>query len=110
MAARHYDLYAERMPRDYPYADDGMKAALNYYEAYRAEIDIEIEDNNTGYDGIKPPLPGLRLFEAGSDNEWTNRVEYLRAKPRCRATARNPDFSRRQQLGIQRRWHRHHRN
>lgn len=64
MIARRYDFDAERMAQDYPYPIENLKAALNFYEAYRQEIDQAIEDNDIGYEAMKRLLPTVRLFEA----------------------------------------------
>lgn len=63
MIARPRDMSAERIARDYPYPIENLKAALNYYEAYREEIDQAIEDNEIGYETMKRLLPNVRLFE-----------------------------------------------
>jgi uncharacterized protein (DUF433 family) len=63
MIARRYDLDAERIAQDYPYPIPNIKAALNFYDAYRAEIDQAIEDNHIGFEAMKRLLPGIRLFE-----------------------------------------------
>lgn len=67
MIAKRYDLDAERMARDYPYPIENLRAALNFYEAYREEIDRAIEDNDIGYEAMKRRLPNVRLFEAPSE-------------------------------------------
>lgn len=63
MIARHYDFNAERMAQDYPYPVENLRDALNFYEAYREEIDQAVEDNNIGYEAMKRLLPQGRLFE-----------------------------------------------
>lgn len=63
MIAKKYNLDAERMAQDYPYPAEKIKAALNYYEAYRDEIDQAIEDNHIGYEAMKRLLPHVQLFD-----------------------------------------------
>jgi uncharacterized protein (DUF433 family) len=63
MIARRYEMDAESMARDYPYAVENIKAALNFYAAYQDEIDQAIEDNNIGFEAMKRLMPNIRLFE-----------------------------------------------
>lgn len=62
MIAKRYDFDVMRMAQDYPYPVENLAAALNFYEAYREEIDQAIEDNNIGYEAMKRLLPGVELF------------------------------------------------
>lgn len=42
------------------------RAAINYYEAFPAEIDDAIQDNRSlGYDKLKRILPAIQLIEVG---------------------------------------------
>jgi uncharacterized protein (DUF433 family) len=63
MIARHYDFDVERMAQDYPYYIGDIKSALNYYDAYRDEIDLAIEDNDMSFEEMKRILPNIQLFE-----------------------------------------------
>jgi len=63
MIARPREMNAERIAQDYPYPVENIKAALNFYEAHRDEIDQAIEDNHIGYEMMKRLLPNVRLFE-----------------------------------------------
>ena len=61
--ARPREMNAEQIAQDYPYPVENIRAALNFYEAYRDEIDQAIEDNGIGYEAMKRLLPNVRLFE-----------------------------------------------
>lgn len=63
MIASRYAMDAERTAHDYPYPIENIQAAINFYEAYREEIDQAIEDNHIGYEAMKRRLPNIRLFE-----------------------------------------------
>jgi len=63
MIARPREMNAERIAQDYPYPVENIQAAINFYEAYRDEIDQAIEDNHIGYEAMKRLLPNVRLFE-----------------------------------------------
>jgi uncharacterized protein (DUF433 family) len=63
MIARPREMNAERIAQDYPYPVENIRAALNFYEAYRDEIDQAIEDNQIGYEAMKRLLPNAQLFE-----------------------------------------------
>ncbi|HZO89142.1 MAG TPA: hypothetical protein VFB38_12465 [Chthonomonadaceae bacterium] len=63
LIAQHHEMDAERVAHYFQRPVEWVKAALNYYEAYREEIDQMIEDNRLGYDALKRLLPNLRLVE-----------------------------------------------
>lgn len=63
MIAKPREMNVERIAQDYPYPIENIKAALNYYEVYRDEIDLAIKDNEIGYEAMKRLLPNVRLFE-----------------------------------------------
>jgi uncharacterized protein (DUF433 family) len=67
MIVKRYDMDYQRMTKDYPYSTESIKAAINFYEAYQEEINLAIEDNNIGYEGVKRLLPNTRLFEVPKD-------------------------------------------
>ncbi len=67
MIAKQYEMDAERMASDYPYPVDNIRAALNFYEVYKDEIDQAIEDNNIGYEAIRRLLPYIRLFDVSEE-------------------------------------------
>jgi len=62
MIARDYNFDAERMAQEYHQPVEAISAALQFYKAYRTEIDQAIEDNNIGYDTMKRQLPNLKLL------------------------------------------------
>ena len=70
MIAKPRQMNAERIAQDYPYPVENIQAALNFYEAYRDEIDQAIEDNQIGYEALKRLLPNARLFEAPKETVW----------------------------------------
>ncbi len=73
MIARHYDLDAERTAAYVQYPVEIAQAALNYYEAYREEIDQAVEDNNIGEERLKRLFPHLRVFTVpAQDGEQTS--------------------------------------
>ena len=63
MIAQDFGMDAERVAQAYPYPVENIKAAINFYEAYREEIDQAIKDNDIGYEAMKRLLPNVRLFE-----------------------------------------------
>lgn len=63
MIAKGYDMNAEQVAQYFPYPVENIKAAIDFYEAYREEIDQALEDNNIGYERLKRLLPNIRLFE-----------------------------------------------
>ncbi len=69
MIAKRYVMDAERMAEDYPYPVDSIRAAISYYEAYREEIDLAIEDNQIGYEAMQRLLPGVKLFEVPKESD-----------------------------------------
>lgn len=62
MIALHYDMDAERTAAYLQYPVEIAKTALNYYNAYRKEIDQALEDNNIGEERLKRLFPNLRVF------------------------------------------------
>jgi hypothetical protein len=67
VTARHYDLDAERTASHFQHPVASAHAALNYYSAYREEIDQAIDDNHVGYEAMKRRLPHIRLFTVPLD-------------------------------------------
>ena len=63
MVARRFGLDADRVSEHLRYPVETMKAGLNYYEAYRGEIDQALLDNEIGEERLKRMLPNLRVFE-----------------------------------------------
>jgi len=68
MIARRYDMDAGRTAAYLHYPVEIAKAALNYYEAYRAEIDQALEDNNMGEERLRRLFPNLRVFTAAAES------------------------------------------
>ena len=64
MVARRFDLDAARTAAHLQYPVEAMRAALNYYGAYRAEIDQALLDNEIGEERLKRLFPSLRVFDA----------------------------------------------
>jgi len=69
MVARRFALDAERTAEHLRYSVETMKAGLNYYEAYREEIDQALLDNEIGEERIKRLIPNLRVFEVKTHPE-----------------------------------------
>ena len=67
MIAQDFGMDAERVAQAYPYPVEKIKAAMNYYEAYREEVDQAIADNDIGYEAMKRLLPAIRLFEVPNE-------------------------------------------
>jgi hypothetical protein len=68
LIAHDHDLDAARTAAYFQRPVEWVNAALNYYEAFRIEIDHAIEDNDSlDYDALKRRLPGLRLTEIPGD-------------------------------------------
>ena len=64
MVAQGLDLDAQRTA-DYLQCPVGnVKAALNYYDAYREEIDQALQDNNLGEERLKRLFPNLQVFSS----------------------------------------------
>jgi len=63
MIARHYYMDVQQMARAYPHPPENIHAAINYYDAYREELDQAIEDNQIRYEAMKNLLSNIRLFE-----------------------------------------------
>jgi hypothetical protein len=58
MLAREYGMDAERTAAHFGWPVHRVRAALNYYEAYPAEIDQAIADNlSISFDQVKRALP-----------------------------------------------------
>ena len=69
MVARRFDLDAERTAAHLQYPVELVKAALNYYAAYREEIDRALLDNEIGEERLRRIFPNLRVFDASSPGE-----------------------------------------
>ena len=69
MIAKPFEMNVEKVAQFYPYPVERIKAAFNYYEAYTAEVDQAIEDNNIGYERMKGLLPNLNLFEVPHESQ-----------------------------------------
>ena len=69
MAARHYDMDAERTAAYFEYPVETVNAAFYYYDAYREEIDQALADNEVGEDRLKRLFPDLRVFTVPARGE-----------------------------------------
>lgn len=69
MVARGFDLDAERTATYLSCPVENVKAALNYYNAYREEIDQALNDNNIGEERLKRMFPNLRVFTFPAQDE-----------------------------------------
>ncbi len=62
MIARSFEFNAERIAQNYPIPVKAIQSAFHFYEAYREEIDLAIEDNDIGYDAMQQHLPNVQLM------------------------------------------------
>ncbi len=62
MVARGFDLDAGRTAGYLQCPMEHVKAALNYYNLYRDEIDQALQDNDMGEERLKRLFPNLRVF------------------------------------------------
>ncbi|HZO88689.1 MAG TPA: hypothetical protein VFB38_10160 [Chthonomonadaceae bacterium] len=69
MVARGFDMDAERTAAYLQCPVENVKAALNYYEAFREEIDQALADNNMGEERLKRRFPNLRVFTFPKQDE-----------------------------------------
>lgn len=61
MVAQRFDLDAVCTAEHLQYPVEAVRAALNYYEDYRAEIDQALLDNEIGEERLKRLFPALRV-------------------------------------------------
>jgi len=69
MAARGFDEDAERTAAYLQCPVDNVEIALNYYRAFRDEIDQAIADNDVGEERLKRLFPKLRVISVSRANE-----------------------------------------
>lgn len=69
MVARGFDLDAERTAAYLRCPVENVNAALNYYHAYREEIDMALEDNDLGEERLKRLFPNLRVVTFPAQDE-----------------------------------------
>ena len=62
MVARGFDMDAERTAAYLQCPVENVKAALNYYHAFREEIDQALADNDLGEERLNRMFPSLRVF------------------------------------------------
>ena len=62
MVAQGFDMEAERTAEYLQCPVGNVKAALNYYNAYREEIDQALQDNEMGEERLKRLFPNLQVF------------------------------------------------
>ena len=62
MVAQGFGMDAERTAEYLQCAVGNVKAALNYYHAYREELDQAIQDNDMGEERLKRLFPNLQVF------------------------------------------------
>lgn len=62
MVARGFDMDAERTAAYLQCPAENVKVALNYYNAYREEIDQALADNDIGEERLQRMFPNLRVF------------------------------------------------
>lgn len=69
MVARGFGMNAEHTAEYLQCPIRNVKAALNYYEGYRAEIDRTLADNDQGEERLTRMFPGLFVFKASGEQE-----------------------------------------
>lgn len=69
MVARGFDMDAERTAAYLQCPVENVKAALNYYHAYREEIDQALQDNDIGEERLKRMFPNLRVLTFPAQDE-----------------------------------------
>ena len=62
MVARGFDLDAEQTAEYLQCPAENVMIALNYYNAFREEIDLALEDNEIGEERLKRLFPQLRVI------------------------------------------------
>jgi uncharacterized protein (DUF433 family) len=62
MVAQGFAMDAERTAEYLQCPVGNVKAALNYYNAYREEIDQALQDNDMGEERLKRLFPNLQVF------------------------------------------------
>ena len=61
------------LPTIYNLLLGNVKVALNYYDAYREEVDQALQDNNLGEERLKRLFPNLQVFSfPAQDGEQTS--------------------------------------
>ena len=69
MVASGFDMDAERTADYLRNPVENVKAALNYYNAYREEIDQALVDNEMGEERLKRMFPQLRVIAVSRPDE-----------------------------------------
>ncbi|HLK57137.1 MAG TPA: hypothetical protein VKU00_11260 [Chthonomonadaceae bacterium] len=69
MVARGFDMDAERTSEYLQCPIENVKAALNYYHAFREEIDQALADNDIGEERLKRMFPNLRVITIPRQDE-----------------------------------------
>lgn len=62
MVAQGFDMEADRTAEYLQCPVGNVKAALNYYNAYREEIDMALHDNDMGEERLKRLFPNLQVY------------------------------------------------
>ena len=69
MVAQEFDLDAERTAEYLRVPAQSVKAALNYYNAYREEIDLALADNDMDEERLKRMIPNVRVFTFSNEEK-----------------------------------------
>ena len=67
--AQEFRMDPERTSAHLQYPIETVKAALNYYDAYRREVDQAIQDNDIGEERLTRLFPNLRVFTVPNQDE-----------------------------------------
>jgi uncharacterized protein (DUF433 family) len=70
MVAKDHDLDVVKTAEYFQRPTDWVQAALNYYAAYRSEIDQAINDNHSSFESIRKLAPGLQSFSAPASGDY----------------------------------------
>lgn len=81
MVARSYDGDVVRTAAHLVWPPVKVRAALNYAEAFPAEIAAAVEDNNQGFEALKRMLPNAELFEVTDADHAAELTETAKREP-----------------------------
>ncbi len=62
MVAQGFEMEAGRTAEYLQCPIENVKMALNYYDAYREEIDQALQDNDMGEERLKRLFPNMQVF------------------------------------------------
>ena len=70
IARTYFEMHAQKTAEHFQIPEVWVQAAINYYAAFRREIDQAIEDYQaTGFDTLKHALPNAQVLTISLDDE-----------------------------------------